>query len=464
MNITKIKLAYIGGGSRQWARVFMNDLALEAGLSGEIALYDIDAEAAERNREIGRRINQSPACLSRWNYTVSPTLSDALRGADAVVISILPGTFGEMASDVHEPEAYGIYQPVGDTVGPGGVLRAMRTVPQYETIAREIGLRCPNAWVLNLTNPMSVCTGALYDVFPRVKAFGCCHEVFHAKDFLAAVYREMTGEPGPGRAELAADVCGVNHFTWITRATYRAVDLISLLPGFTERFFQKGYCASNPNDPQSFRRGDVFQCGNKVKMDLFRRFGALGAAGDRHLAEFCDRGWYLDKPDPFGEWGFYRTPVPFRIVRQEERRCESEALARGLAPVKIAPSGEEAVQLICALAGRGARVSNVNLPNRGQMPDFPSGMVVETDCLFAEDTLQPLVAGALPPGAKALVMQNAINNDNLLKACRARDMGLAFETFMNQPLCGGLSVGDGERMFARMCRNTEGYLEGWKLD
>ena len=174
-----LKIAYIGGGSKQWARVFMSDLAVSDGLSGEIALYDIDLEAARRNAAIGQRINQNPAAKSRFEYTVCPRLEDALAGADFVIISILPGTFREMRSDVHAPEKYGVYQSVGDTAGPGGILRAMRTVPYYEEFARKIRDICPNAWVLNFTNPMSICVKTLYDVFPGIKAFGCCHEVFH---------------------------------------------------------------------------------------------------------------------------------------------------------------------------------------------------------------------------------------------------------------------------------------------
>ena len=133
----KIKLAYIGGGSKQWARVFMTDLALTSDLTGEIALYDIDIPAAERNKRIGERINGNEKTVSVWKYKVCQTLGEALEGADFVVISILPGTFDEMETDVHLPERYGIYQSVGDTAGPGGVLRAM-----YRSVVRRVCKGC----------------------------------------------------------------------------------------------------------------------------------------------------------------------------------------------------------------------------------------------------------------------------------------------------------------------------------
>lgn len=112
-----IKLAYIGGGSKAWARVFMNDLALSEGISGEIALYDIDMEAARRNQKIGARINENSVTVSKWDYVVYDTLEAALTGADFVACSILPGTFDEMHSDVHAPEKFGIYQ--SDEGNPG---------------------------------------------------------------------------------------------------------------------------------------------------------------------------------------------------------------------------------------------------------------------------------------------------------------------------------------------------------
>ena len=131
---SKIKLAYIGGGSRGWAWSFMSDLAAQDDLYGDIYLYDIDHNAALYNEKIGNNIEESK---DKWTYHASQDIGEALGDADFVIISILPGTFNEMESDVHLPEEYGIYQSVGDTTGPGGIIRALRTVPMYETIAKD---------------------------------------------------------------------------------------------------------------------------------------------------------------------------------------------------------------------------------------------------------------------------------------------------------------------------------------
>lgn len=453
-----IKLAYLGGGSKGWARVFMNDLALCEDLSGQIALYDIDPEAAGRNQKIGERINAHPDARSKWDYRVCEKLEDALTGADFVACSILPGTLDEMAWDVHTPEGFGILQSVGDTVGPGGVLRAMRTVPIYESFARAIRTCCPNAWVINLTNPMSICVKTLYDVFPEIKAFGCCHEVFHAQDFLCCVIHEELGVPRPDRKELTVDTSGINHFTWITRASWKGRDVLALLPSFMEKFYDRGYCEQKGKAPWDFR-SDPFCYGNKVKMDLYRRFGALAAAGDRHLVEFLPKSWYLSSREAPEQWLYHLTAVDFRKADQRRKIEETNALAQGLQPISIQKSDEELIDLMKAILGLGPVVSNANTINRGQMAQLPLGAVVETNHVFAEDSVQPIVARPLPSGAAALVERNCRNIENTYAAIKARDLQALLEVFLAQPLCEGLSLPAGERLFRQMVEGTRKYLE-----
>lgn len=393
----EIKICYIGGGSKMWARIFMSDLAASEDLSGEIALYDIDMEAATLNAKIGERINQNPSTISVFNYKVYSHLDDALKNANFVIISILPGTFKEMRSDVHTPEKYGIYQSVGDTAGPGGVLRAMRTVPIYEEFARKVRDICPDAWVINLTNPMSICTKTLFDVFPNIKAFGCCHEVFHAQELLTVVLNDIKGIK-VDRTDIYTDPCGVNHFTWITKANYGDIDLLSLLPEFMDKYYEEGYYERAGADRFAFRY-DPFAYGNKVKFDLFKRFGALGAAGDRHLAEFVPSDWYLKDPQAVKDWQFGLTTVDFREKQQAERIAETIEMAEGRKEFAVAKSNEEAVDLMKAILGFKTVVSNVNTVNRGQMPQMPMGSIVETNCVFSNDNVCPVVARPLPQGA-----------------------------------------------------------------
>lgn len=452
-----IKIAYIGGGSKLWARVFMSDLAVAEDLSGEIALYDIDVEAAQRNAKIGERINTNPATKSVFDYKVYENLEDTLQDATFVVISILPGTFKEMRSDVHAPEKYGIYQSVGDTVGPGGVLRAMRTVPIYEEFARKIQAICPDAWVLNFTNPMSICTKVLYDIFPGIKAFGCCHEVFHAQEFLSCVLKETRGID-IHRSEIYTDACGVNHFTWITEATYQNIDLLSLLPEFMDKFYEEGYFERAGKSRFAFRE-DPFAYGNKVKLDLFTKYGALGAAGDRHLAEFMPGKWYLNDPETVKEWQFGLTTVDFREKQQAERIAETIEMAEGRKEFSVVKSTEEAVELMKALLGFGTMVSNVNLPNTGQMPQMPLGSIVETNCIFSNDQVKPVISRELPVAVANLVYRNCVNIDTTYEGIKERDLNKLYIAFANQPLCNHLTMQESKELFKEMCYNTREYLD-----
>ena len=152
--VSDLQIAYIGGGSRGWAWTFMTDLAMEKNMSGTIRLYDIDMEAAGHNERIGNDLSTREDASGKWNYETYSSLESALTGADFVVISILPGTFDEMAVDVHTPERLGIWQSVGDTAGPGGIMRSLRTLPMFVEIGEAIKKYSPDAWVINYTNPM----------------------------------------------------------------------------------------------------------------------------------------------------------------------------------------------------------------------------------------------------------------------------------------------------------------------
>lgn len=455
-SVRKIKIAYIGGGSKQWARVFMNDLALAEGLGGEIALYDIDKEAAVRNKCIGDRINMLPDAVSHFEYVVYDEPLMALKNADFVIMSILPGSFEDMRSDVHTPEKYKIYQSVGDTAGPGGVLRAMRTVPIYQEYAEMIRETCPDAWVINFTNPMSICVRALYDTFPQIKAFGCCHEVFHTQDFLGCVVSSELGIKKPDRHEICIDVSGINHFTWITKAGYHGIDIMELLPAFIDKYYEEGFYE---HGDKNLYRTDTFAYANRVKMDLYRKFGALAAAGDRHLVEFVNNRWYLESPQSVYDWKFALTTVDFRIAQMKERIQESIDLAQGTKPVILKKSDEEAVELMKAILGMGDVVSNVNLPNRGQMPDMPCNAIVETNAVFSGDRVTPVVAGEIPLGAKNLVLRGLYNIEDCYEGIKNRDFKQIFSSFINQPLCASLGFEDAKQLFVEMVQNTKSCLE-----
>ena len=451
--VEELKIAYIGGGSKGWAWGLMSDLANSGDLSGHVALYDIDREAAERNAIIGNKYNDHPDCKSKWDYSVADTLEEALTGADFVVVSILPGTFDEMESDVHAPEKYGIYQSVGDTTGPGGVMRALRTIPQMEVIAKAVKACCPKAWVINYTNPMAICVKALYDTFPDIRAFGCCHEVFGNQALMREMLKDLRGIEGVNRRDIKINVVGVNHFTWITEATWRGMDLFPLYREFCEKYIEGGYSNTSledwHNSPDANHR--------RVKMDLFLRYGWMAAAGDRHLAEFCPSSWYMKDEEHAHSWGYTLTPVSWRKKRQEKRVASGIRKANGEEEIKIKQTGEEGVMQMRALLGLRELVTNVNLPNRGQIPNLPLGTVVETNAVFRDGCLTPVFAGEIPVEIDALVRRIANAQLLLAEAGRERDLEKAFLAFINDPLV-NLSFDQARKLFDEMVENTKSYL------
>ncbi|MBQ9307251.1 MAG: alpha-glucosidase/alpha-galactosidase, partial [Clostridia bacterium] len=437
-----LQIAYIGGGSRGWAWGFMADLAMDPDMCGVVRLYDIDRSAAERNEIIGNRMSALPEAASRWQYTVVDSLREALTGADFVVISILPGTFQEMQSDVHLPERLGIYQPVGDTVGAGGFMRAMRTIPMYVPIAEGIRDFCPDAWVINYTNPMSLCVRTLYEVFPGIKAFGCCHEVFGTQKLLCAMLDSELGIKGVKRQDLYTQVTGINHFTWLTKASYKDIDLMPVYARFADKYYETGFDEGNDNNWLNA----FFLCKHRVKFDLFRRYGAIAAAGDRHLAEFT-APWYTRTPEEVAQWKFGLTPVSWRLEDLDRRMKRSDALISGEEEVTLRPSGEEGHLLLKAVLGLGDLVSNVNIPNRGQVPNLPLGAVVETNAFFGLDRIEPVYAGPMPSNVLPLVARHIYNQENTLKTALTCDRKLGLSTFLNDPQLASVSFDDGKKLF-----------------
>lgn len=451
-----MKITYIGGGSRGWAWTLMKDLALADSITGEVALYDIDYEAAKHNETIGNRIAVDHPEAAKWEYKAEKTLEKALNGADAVVISILPGTFKEMESDVHTPEKYGIYQSVGDTIGPGGLIRALRTVPMFEEIARAIRDFCPNAWVINYTNPMSVCVRTLYRVFPQIKAFGCCHEVFSTQKLLCKALKEVKGIDGLTKEDIKTNVYGVNHFTWIDKAYYGDMDLFPIYREYIRRVDAGEVDSSNGAGPRDL----VFKTSDWVKMDLFKRYGVIAAAGDRHLAEFCPINWYMRDKEQVESWGYTLTPVSWRWENLQERLDKSKALLGG-EKFDITPSGEDGVKQLQAIMGKSTVIDNVNLPNMGQIPNLPMGAVVETNAIFSGNDVRPITAGPLPKALHNLIAPVVDIQEMTVEAALTRDLDLAFDAFVadaHMPLC----QSDARKLFDEMIDNTKEYLKEYK--
>lgn len=458
--VSDLQIAYIGGGSRGWAWTFMTDLALDDALSGTIRLYDIDEAAAKNNELIGNRLSARADVPGKWNYTTCQDIGQALTGADFVIISILPGTFDEMESDVHLPERLGIWQSVGDTAGPGGMIRALRTIPMFVDIAEAIKTYAPEAWVINYTNPMSLCVKTLFHTFPQIKAFGCCHEVFGTQKVLKGICEEELGLSGIDRRDIVVNVLGINHFTWFDEASCKGIDLFPIYQSYISKHFEEGY-----HEPDKNWANSTFECAHRVKFDLFRRYGLIAAAGDRHLAEFMPGSEYLSDPETVTSWKFGLTTVAWRKNDLLTRLGRSRRLAAGEEEIDLKPTGEEGILLIKALCGLDRVVSNVNIPNTSrQIQNLPESAIVETNAVFARNSIKPVTAGRLPDQVLSLVTPHTGNHELILEAALTQNRDLVCRAFAADPLVKNRITDSELRQLADdMIQNTSASLpKGWR--
>jgi alpha-galactosidase len=405
----------------------MIDLALCPELSGEVVLYDIDMDSARLNEQLGNWIQNQDGAVSPWRYLAVSTLSEALQGADFVIISIQPGPLELMQEEIALAEQYGLFYPVGDTTGAPGLIRGLRSAAIYKEFAEALATQCPNAWIINYTNPMTICTRTLTRAAPGLKVFGCCHEVFWTQEMLAQVASRYLDVEPPARSEIQVNVLGINHFTWITKAAYQEYDLLDLLRSHLEQ----------PGVLRTFTQAEVegwndwFYSADQVKFALFQRFGLLPAAGDRHLVEFLPG--FICSPEILFRWGVIRTPVSWRIERWATAPQKTRDLMNGVAPLSLRPSQEEGINMIKALVGLGDLVTNVNLENVGQISNMPLQAVVETNAHFSRDRVHALTAGHLPAGIAPLINQHSANQELIVEAALTGNTDLAFQAFFNDP-------------------------------
>jgi len=436
----------------------VNDLAQCPDLAGEVRLYDLDHERAERNARFGNQVRERDDAVGDWTYAAVESLEAALEGVDFVVLSTQDPPHETMVHDLDIPTEYGIYQTVGDTVGPGGIMRGMRAVPQYREIAAAVRENCPDAWVINYTNPMTVCTRTLYEEYPDVNAVGLCHEIFNVQGFFADLIDEYLEYDRPPRDEIDLDVTGINHFTWVTGARWRGLALGDLLDRELEA--QKPLANFEPGD---MAEESWFVDNDQVALDLYDRYGVFAGAGDRHLAEFVP--WYLDVDDPEAvhRWGIKLTTSDYRVNKWPSDDDRIESYLDDPESFEFHESGEEAVDIMRALCGLAPVETNVNIPNVGQAPDLPEGVVVETNGLFTGDALTPLHGGTLPDDIRSLVLRHVQNQETLVEAGFDGDVDRAFRAFCNDPLV-SLDREDTADLFRDLVAAERDYLGDWDLD
>ena len=407
----KKTIVLLGVGSTYFTRGIVESLIVKGG-EWDVRLVDIDPECLE----IATLLSKKLVALYDAPVTVRGSLDrrEVLSGADAVVSTIGVGGRRAWEKDVTIFRQFDVYQSTGDTYGAGGVSRALRTIPVLIEVARDIEALCPDALLINFTNPMTVNCRAVAKALPAVRIGGLCYGVTYYEHWLA----RFIGVPWK---EVRCRAIGVNHFTWITDLRYEGQDAWPLV---RQKMREKMAC------------GEI---GESYTWELFRTFDAFPCVGDGHICEFVP-GWQgkgtyygktfgLDAGHPFEEYaaGFDRV--------YEEMADQ----AYGRAPVaksEVDVSGETFkdedlfIDVLNALMGEDEIMRTINLPNMGQASNLPAGAVLESTTLISGAGFQPLSFGELPPGITAILQRIIGTQELTVEAALQADRKLAIQALI----------------------------------
>ena len=419
-----MKIAFIGGGSVLWTPKLVTDMALTEALSGaKLMLHDIDEDSLNLLTRACKRISTQAG--DRLEITATLDRTTALRDANFVILCVGIGGLSAMRNDLEIPEKYGIYQVVGDTVGPGGLARGLRHIPFAIQVAREMEQLCPDAWMLNVTNPMTtICRGVTQAT--GIRTIGLCHEVIGVKHHLADMFDTDI-------ADITLDVGGINHLPVILRCDINGRDGLTLV----REWVSEHAPFSSLDQVEVNNVFDVFVDRWAVKLTLFEQLGVLFGAGDRHVAEFFS-GFLTEESEYGRRYGVLQTKVDQRQEMTRVRRASVEEFVNG-APQKLERSDEQLAPVMAALVGGTQGRFVVNVPNQGQIENLPRDAVVE--CIAEIDSLgvHPLACGQLPYEVQGVLAGHVARQELIVEAaltgCRESALSaLATDPLMLNPM------------------------------
>ena len=365
------RIAFIGAGSVEFTKNLLADILAFPELAGsEIVLHDIDPERLETAAAIARWTNDALGASASISSTLERRA--ALHGADYVITMVQVGMHEATMLDFELPQRHGLRQTIGDTLGVGGIFRALRTIPVLLGVADDMAQECPDAWLLNYTNPMAMLCWSVYEGSSIKRVVGLCHSVQHTTRRLA----DLVGVPFEEVTFLAA---GINHQAFVLRFERDGTNLYPLLDEAIAR------------DPELART---------VRVELYRRLGFYPTESSEHGAEYVP--WFM-RHDEMVER--HRIPIGEYVRRSAENLREYEqirgALASGEA-LEIGRSLEYASLIIHSIETGAERVIYGNVRNSGLIDNLPEGCCVEVPCVVDRTGVQATHVGALPPQLAAL--------------------------------------------------------------
>jgi alpha-galactosidase len=430
------RIVLVGAGSVVFTRNLLGDILSAPSLrESEIVLHDIDPERLSTAERMAHWT--ATALEANPRITASVDRGDALAGADFVINTIQVGGARATQVDFDVPARFGLRYTIADTVGVGGVFRGLRTIPIVLGIARDMEALCPDAWLLNYTNPLATLVRAVSEA-TSIKVVGLCHSVFWTIDRLA-------GYLGLPRDEVDAESAGLNHHAWLLRLEHRGRDLYPDLRAFVD-------AGRVPND-------------DLVRADLFRRFGYYPTESSEHHAEY--NPWYIGKRDQRGDtveqFGVPIGEYLSRVARNLDEFAETKRALDAGESFEIERSGEYAATIIEAMTtGVPARIV-VNAMNGGALiPNLDDDACVEVPGLVDALGPHPVAMGPLPLHLAAYV-RGAVDMQGLtVQAALDRDRRAIGHAVMTDPIVqSALTLEDAWQLTEAMIEAEAEWLPAW---
>jgi alpha-galactosidase len=399
---------FIGAGSTSFTLRLVSDILHEEDfiLSGELRLVDLDPEALGDAYEAVKKMAET----SGRDFKVSRHLdfNEALPGCDFLFLTFVTGKYQSWKTDIEICTRHGVRQSVGDTIGPGGIIRALRNVPVAYDIAKSMEKTCPGAWIINYSNPEgALCLGI--EKYTGIKTFGLCHGTPDTVRRLASdVYKTE-----PDRLRYSA--AGINHLTWITKLE---IDGRDVYPELRKLLDDSGYAKEEP-----------------ISSQLYDIFGLYPAPGDRHVGEFFPQ--YL-KPEVIKEQNYKWGNVDFAMLDawRESSLGNIQKLKDGTIGFKeFGASGETAAHFMRSLATGVTALEMANVLNRGYIENVSDGVIVEVPVFVDSFGLHPQKIGRLPDGIAAKCDALGREYDLAVRAAIECDRTLALQAMTLDPLC-----------------------------
>jgi alpha-galactosidase len=429
-----VKVTLIGAGSAVFARQIVTDVLAIDGLDGgTFALVDIDADRLELAHDISEKL--VGATGKDWTVESSTERNDVLAGTDFLVNSIEVAGLENVRHDYEIPLRYGVDQCIGDTIGPGGIFKALRTGPAWLEILRDAERACPGAVVMNYTNPMSLLTLAAIRA-TSMDVVGLCHSIQGTSEQLAG-YLEVPPE------ELCWRAAGINHNSWFVELARDGVDLY---PELRKRARTSGIYEHDP-----------------VRFETMLHLGAFPSESSGHFSEYLP--YFRKRPDLIkrytrdgylGESGYYANNWPtWRAENDEEIR----KMLSGEEELPLERSPEYAAEVIEAVTFGREMVIYGNVRNTGLIDNLSDGCV-EVACLVDRNGVQPCHFGPLPEQLAALNRAHMAVHDLVVQALLDRDRQNALHALMLDPLTAAVcSLEEISQMFSEMWEAQRPFLE-----